>query len=100
MMPVVAHTVADFGERPSAKAFGMRVLATATFGFGRSACTHRRSTIACSCGASCGETTRAPMAASASLSEAKRFSAARPPAMIATVTPLAPTTSSATMSAT
>ena len=100
MIPVVAHTVADFGERPSANAFGMRVLATATFGFGRSACTHRRSIIACSCGASCGDTTRAPMAASASLSDAKRFRAARPPAMIATVIPFAPTASSATMSAT
>ena len=35
MIPVVAHTVAVFGERPSANAFGMRVLATATFGFGQ-----------------------------------------------------------------
>ena len=61
------------------------MLATAIFGFGRSACTHSRSIIACSCGASCGETTRAPIALSASLSDAKRFSAARPPAMIATV---------------
>ena len=79
MMPVVAHTVAFFGERPSANAFGIEVLATATFGFGRSACTHSRSTIACSCGASCGVTTRPPIAASASLSDANRFSAARPP---------------------
>ena len=100
MIPVVAHTVADFGERPSANAFGIRVLATATFGFGRSACTHRRSTIACSCGASCGDTTRAPMARSASLSDAKRLRAARPPAKIATVIPFAPTASSATTSAT
>ena len=52
MMPVVAHTVADLGERPSANAFGIAVWATATFGLGRSACTHRRSIIACSCGAS------------------------------------------------
>ena len=79
MMPVVAHTVAFFGERPSANAFGIAVLATATFGFGRSACTHRRSIIACSCGASCGVTTRPPIAASASLSDANRFSAASPP---------------------
>ena len=78
---MVAQTVAFLGERPSANAFGIDVLATATFGFGRSACTHRRSIIACSCGASCGVTTRAPIAASASLSEANRFSAARPPAM-------------------
>ena len=54
MMPVVAQTVAFLGERPSANAFGIDVLATATFGLGRSACTHRRSIIACSCGASCG----------------------------------------------
>ena len=52
MMPVVAQTVADLGERPSAKALGIRVSATATFGFGRSACTHRRSIIAWSSGAS------------------------------------------------
>ena len=96
MRPVVAHTVAFFGDRPSANAFGMRVLATATLGFGRSACTHRRSTIACSCGASCGETTRAPMAASASLSEANRFSSARPPAITATTAALAPAVSSTT----
>ena len=100
MIPVVAQTVADFGERPSANAFGIAVCATATFGFGRSACTHRRSIIACSCGACSGVTTRAPIAASASLSEANRFSAARPPAMIATVTPLTPEPSSATTSAT
>ncbi len=53
MIPVVAHTVAFLGERPSAKAFGMRVLAMAIFGLGRSACTQRRSIIACSSGA-CG----------------------------------------------
>ena len=100
MIPVVAHTVAFLGERPSAKAFGIEVLATAIFGFGRSACTHSRSIIACSCGASCGETTRAPMALSASLSDAKRFSAARPPAMIATVTPPTPTASRATTNTT
>ena len=58
MMPVVAQTVAFFGERPSANAFGIRVLATATRGFGRSAWTHSRSIIACSCGASSGVTTR------------------------------------------
>ena len=73
MMPVVAQTVAFLGERPSANALGIAVLATATFGFGRSACTHRRSIIACSCGASCGVTTRPPIAASASLSDVKRL---------------------------
>ncbi len=96
MIPVVAHTVADFGERPSANAFGIRVLATATFGLGRSACTHSRSTIACSCGASCGVTTRAPMAASASLSDANRLASARPPAITATRAPFAPEASSTT----
>ena len=54
MIPVVAHTVADLGERPSAKALGIRVSATAILGFGRSAWMHRRSIIACSSGASCG----------------------------------------------
>ena len=73
MMPVVAQTVAFLGERPSANAFGIDVLATATFGFGRSACTHRRSIIACSCGASCGVTTRRAHRGSASLSDAKRL---------------------------
>ena len=87
MIPVVAHTVADFGERPIANAFGIRVSATATFGFGRSAWMHRRSTIACSSGASAGVTSRAPIARSASLSEPNSWNAARPPAMIATVSP-------------
>ena len=100
MIPVVAHTVADFGERPRAKALGMRVSATATLGLGRSAWMHRRSTIACSSGASAGETTRAPIACSASLSEAKTLTSARPPAISATVTPLTPLVSSATTSAT
>ena len=35
MIPVVAHTVAFLGERPIANAFGIRVLATATRGFGQ-----------------------------------------------------------------
>ena len=97
MIPVVAHTVADFGERPSANAFGMRVSATATFGLGRSACTHRRSIIACSSGASAGVTSRAPIARSASLSEPKSWNSARPPAISATVTPFTPDASSATI---
>ena len=71
MIPVVAQTVADFCERPRAKALGMFVCATATFGLGRSAWMHSRSIIACSSGASCGETSRAPIACSASLSEVK-----------------------------
>ena len=100
MIPVVAQTVAFFGERPSANAFGIRVSATATLGFGRSACTHRRSIIACSSGACWGVTSRAPIARSASLSEPKSWNSARPPAMKATVTPLTPLASSATTSAT
>ena len=96
MIPVVAQTVADLGERPIANAFGIRVLATATRGLGRSACTHSRSIIACSCGASCGVTTRAPIAARASLSDAKSCTSARPPAMIATVGPWTPAPSRTT----
>ena len=84
MIPVVAQTVAFFGERPSANAFGIRVSATATFGFGRSAWTHSRSIIACSSGASAGVTSRAPIARSASLSEPKSWKIARPPAISAT----------------
>ena len=56
MIPVVTATVACFFERPIANAFGIDVRMIATFGFGRSAWTHRRSTIACSSGASFGET--------------------------------------------
>ena len=43
MIPLVAHTVAFFCERPIANAFGIGVSATATRGLGRSACTHSRS---------------------------------------------------------
>ena len=71
MIPVVAHTTADFCERPMANAFGIGVSATAIFGFGRSAWMQRRSSIACSPGACSGETSLAPIAASASLSERK-----------------------------
>ena len=78
MIPVVAHTVAILGERPSAKALGIRVSATAILGFGRSAWMHRRSIIACSSGASAGDTSRAPMARSASLSEPKRLTQRQP----------------------
>ena len=37
MMPVVAHTVALFWERPIANALGTSVSATQILGFGRSA---------------------------------------------------------------
>ena len=67
MMPVVAHTVALFCERPIANAFGTSVSATAIFGFGRSAWMQSRSIIAWRPGASSGETSLAPIAASAEL---------------------------------
>ena len=51
---------------------------------------HRRSIIACSCGASCGETSWAPIERSASLSEVKNCSDSRPPATMRIVIPLAP----------
>ena len=47
--------------------------ATAIFGFGRSAWMHSRSIIACRPGASSGETSLAPIADSASLSEKKSW---------------------------
>ena len=74
-MPVVAQTVACLGERPRANAFGMFVWAMATLGFGMSAWMQSRSIIACSSGASCGETSRAPIARSPSASEEKYCSA-------------------------
>ena len=101
MMPVVAQTVADLGERPSANAFGIACLATATFGLGRSACTHRRSIIACSCGACCGRHhARAHRGERELVGREEVRTAARPPAMIATDRAAAPDESSATMSAT
>ena len=69
-MPLVAQTVADFCERPIAKALGIEVSITQTRGLGRLACTHSRSMIPCSSGASAGETSLAPSVASAILSEA------------------------------
>ncbi len=73
MIPVVAHTVAFFCERPRAKAFGISMSATATFGFGRSAWMQRRSIRAWKPGASCGETSRAPIALRAILSDKKSW---------------------------
>ena len=52
--PVVAHTVAVFGERPTANAFGIAVCAIATRGLGMLAWMQSRSISACSSGASCG----------------------------------------------
>jgi hypothetical protein len=67
----VTATAECFGLRPVANAFGTSVSMIATRGFGRSASAQRRSTSACSSGASCGVTTRAPDAASASRSDVK-----------------------------
>ena len=74
MMPVVAQTVAAFFERPRANALGIVEFTTSMRGLGRSAWMHRRSIIACSSGASCGETSWAPIERSASLSEVKNCS--------------------------
>ena len=53
--------VRTVGERPVANALGTSVSAMATFGLGMSASAQRRSTIACSCGASSGVTSRPPI---------------------------------------
>ena len=76
--PGVAQTTALFFERPIANAFGIAVSATAIFGFGRSAWMQRRSIIACRPGASCGETSLAPIDASASLSDRKSWASEQP----------------------
>ena len=88
--------MAAFGVRPIANALGMCVSMTATFGLGMSAWTHRRSMIPCSCGASCGVTSWAPIARSAISSEAKNWNASRATATTAIVIPLAPAANSTT----
>ena len=91
MSPVVAQTTARSWLRPVAKAFGMSVSAIATRGLGMSARAHSRSTIACSSGASCGETTRPPMALSATVSEKNHCAQSMPALMTrATTAPPAP----------
>ena len=89
-IPVVAHTVAVFGERPIANAFGIAVCAIATRGFGRFAWMHSRSISAWNCGASCGLTTCAPIEYRAILSEVKNWTRNRAPAITAIVTAPAP----------
>ncbi len=79
MMPVVAHTTARCGLRPVAKAFGTSESAMATLGFGMSASAHSRSIMACSSGASCGDTSLPPMENSATRS-LKNHCATRNPA--------------------
>ena len=76
--PSVTATAACFGLRPVAKAFGTSLGMIAMRGFGRPAIAQRRSTIACSSGASCGETIFAPDAASASLSDVQYWKTAIP----------------------
>ena len=99
MIPVVAQTVAVFCERPSAKALGTGEATTAIFGLGMSAWTQRRSIIACSSGASCGETSWAPIERSASLSEPKNWKARNAPQPISAIAPpaLANSTAKKTM---
>ena len=80
MMPLVAQTVVDFFERPIAKALGIGVSITHTFGFGRSACTHSRSRIPCSSGSCSWETSLTPIEAIAILSEPNSCSSSRPTA--------------------
>ena len=100
MMPVVAHTVAFFCERPIANALGTSMSATAIFGFGRSAWMQSRSIIECSPGASAGETSFAPIAASASLSEKNSWAAVIAPITTTIVTAPAPAAISAPTKAT
>ena len=100
MIPVVAHTVAVFWLRPTANAFGTAMSATAILGFGRSAWMQSFSIIAWSPGASCGETSWAPIARSASLSEKSSWASESAPMTTTTVTRPAPAWSSTTMNAT
>ena len=65
----MTQTVEALRDRPVANAFGMSVSAIAIVGFGRSACTQRRSTSAWRPGASDGEASCAPIARRASLSD-------------------------------
>ncbi len=83
--------------RPIANALGMCESMIATFGLGMSAWTHRRSMIPCSCGASCGVTSWAPIERSAIPSEAKNWNASSATATTAIVIPLAPAANSTTM---
>ena len=82
--------MAVLGERPTAKALGIGVSATATRGIGRLAWMHRRSIVPTSSGSSAAVTWRAPIEASASLSALKYCTRNSAPAMTATVTAPAP----------
>jgi hypothetical protein len=95
MIPVVAHTTALFFERPIAKAFGTSVSATAIFGLGRSAWMQRRSIIAWRPGACSGETSFAPIARSAILSDRKSCASRNPPATTTMIPTPAPAANSA-----
>ena len=77
--PVVTQTTEFFWLRPVAKAFGTSESAIATRGFGMSAMAHSRSTMPCSSGASCGETTRPRIANSAMRSDMKYWTSRMPP---------------------
>ncbi len=82
----MTQTIARSGLRPVANAFGTSVSAIATLGFGVSDNAHSRSMTPCSCGASCGLTSRAPSARSATLSLATYWKTANPPAISSTST--------------
>ena len=82
-----------------ANALGTSVSATAIRGLGRSAWMQRRSIIACRPGASSGETSLAPVAASPSLSERNSWASASPTmttTMIPTPAPAASSTATKT----
>ena len=88
--PVVTQTTARFVLRPVANALGMSVSAMATAGLGMSAIAHSRSTMACSCGACSGVTTRADIENRATRSEKYHWAHAEPPARISTKYHLTP----------
>jgi hypothetical protein len=75
---VVTQTTAWSALRPVANAFGRSTSAIATRGFGMSASAHSRSITPCSSGASCGVTSRARIAFSASVSELYHWNQAIP----------------------
>ena len=81
---MVTQTTARLVLRPVANALGMSVSAIATAGLGMSAIAHSRSTMACSCGACSGVTTRADIENRATRSEKYHWAHAEPPAMIRT----------------
>ncbi len=99
-IPRVAQTVVDFCERPIANALGIWVSITQTRGLGMSACTHRWSTISCSCGSCAGVTSLTPIVDSAILSDAKNCNSSSTTATATMMPAPAPTANSAPTKAT